>query len=229
MESALGEKKAILIVDDHPFFREGLKSLLARHPGFELVGEAVNGDDGLRKAKKLRPDLVVLDISLPDVSGIEVTRNICELLPETRVVILSMHSKIEYITKAFQAGATGYIVKESATEKLLECLEAVSKGGHFMDSSLHYKVVENVMKSREREAKLTDAGYNALTRREQEVMRLLAQGLSTKKIAEKLFISPKTVKNHRSNIMNKLDLHSTVELVRYAAKFGLIDVTAWQK
>lgn len=225
----MDEKKTILIVDDHPLFREGLKSLLARHPGFEVVREAGNGDDGLRKAKKFRPDLVVIDISLPDVSGIEVTRNIRELLPETRVVILSMHSKIDYITKAFQAGARGYIVKESTTEKLLECLEAVSKGEYFMDSSLHYKVLENVMKSREQEAKITDAGYNALTRREQEVMRLLAQGLSSKKIAEKLFISPKTVKNHRSNIMSKLDLHSTVELVRYAAKFGLIDVNAWQK
>ena len=225
----MDEKKTILIVDDHPFFREGLKSLLARHSEFELVGEAGSGDDGLRKAKRLRPDLVVIDISLPDGSGIEVTRNIRELLPETRVVILSMHSRIDYITKAFEAGATGYIVKESATEKLLECLEAVSKGEHFMDSSLHYKVVEKLMKSREQEAKITDAGYNALTRREQEVMRLLAQGLSSKKIAEKLFISPKTVKNHRSNIMNKLDLHSTVELVRYAAKFGLIDVTTWQK
>ena len=225
----MDEKKTILIVDDHPLFREGLKSLLIRHSEFELVGEAGDGDDGLRKAKRLRPDLVVMDISLPDVSGIEVTRNIRELLPETKVVILSMHSKIDYITNAFQAGARGYIVKESATERLLECLEAVSKGERFMDSSLHYKVVENVMKSREQEAKLTDTGYNALTRREQEVMRLLAQGLSSKKIAEKLFISPKTVKNHRSNIMSKLDLHSTVELVRYAAKFGLIDVNAWQK
>ena len=225
----MDEKKTVLIVDDHPFFREGLKSLLARHSEFEVIGEAGNCDEGLRKARELGPDLVVMDISLPNGSGIEVTRNIRELLPETRVVILSMHSKIDYITKAFQAGATGYIVKESATEKLLECLEAVSKGEHFMDSSLHYKVVENVMKSREQEAKLTDADYNALTRREQEVMRLLAQGLFTKKIAEKLFISPKTVKNHRSNIMSKLDLHSTVELVRYAAKFGLIDVNAWQK
>jgi len=225
----LGEKKTVLIVDDHPFFREGLKSLLARHSGFEVIGEAGDSDEGLRKAKELRPDLVVMDISLPDGSGIEVTRDIRGLLPETRVVILSMHSKIDYITKAFQAGATGYIVKESATEKLSECLEAVSKGKHFMDSSLHRKVVENVMKSREQEAKITDIGYNILTRREQQVMRLLADGLSTKEIAEKLFISPKTVKNHRSNIMSKLDLHSTVELVRYAAKFGLIDVTLWQK
>lgn len=224
-----GEKKTILIVDDHPFFREGLKSLLARHPGFEVIGEAGNGDEGLRKARELMPDLVVMDISLPDGSGIEVTRNIRGILHETRVVILSMHSKIDYITKAFQAGATGYIVKESATETLSECLEAVSKGERFMDSSLHHKVVENVMKSREQEAKITDAGYNILTRREQQVMRLLADGLPTNEIAEKLFISPKTVKNHRSNIMSKLDLHTTVELVRYAAKFGLIDVTLWQK
>jgi len=225
----LGEKKTILIVDGHPFFREGLKSLLARHSGFKVIGEARNGVEGLRKAKELRPDLVVMDISLPGGSGIEATRNIRGLLPETRVVVLSMHSKIDYITKAFRAGATGYIVKESATETLSECLEAVSRGEYFMDSSLHPKVVEDVMKCRQQEAKITDTGYNILTRREQQVMRLLAEGLSSKEIAEKLFISPKTVKNHRSNIMNKLDLHTTVELVRYAAKFGLIDVTLWQK
>ncbi len=225
----MDEKKTVLIVDDHPFFREGLKSLLARHSGFELIGEAGNGDEGLRKAKELRPDLVVMDISLPDGSGIEVTRNIRSLLPETRVVILSMHSKIHYITEAFRAGAAGYVVKESATEMLSECLEAASKGQCFMDSSIHHNVVENLRKCREQEAKITDTGYNILTRREQQVMRLLAEGLSTKKIAEKLFISPKTVKNHRSNIMSKLDLHTAIELVRYAARFGLIDINLWQK
>jgi DNA-binding NarL/FixJ family response regulator len=225
----LGEKKTVLIVDDHPFFREGLKSLLARHSGFELIGEAGNADEGLRKAKELSPDLVLMDISLPNGSGIEATRNILSLLPETRVVILSMHSKIHYITEAFRAGAAGYVVKESATEMLSECLEAVSKGQCFMDSSIHHNVLKNLMKSREQEPKITDTGYNILTRREQQVMRLLAEGLSTKKIAEKLFISPKTVKNHRSNIMSKLDLHTTIELVRYAARFGLIDMNLWQK
>ena len=225
----LDDEKTVLIVDDHPFFREGLKSLLARHSEFEVVGEAGNCDEGLRKAKELRPDLVVMDISLPDGSGIEVTRKIRALLPETGVAILTMHSDIDDITEAFHAGAAGYVVKESVTERLLECLEAVSKGECFMDPSIHHKVVEEVMTSWERESKITDAGYNALTPREQEVMRLLAQGLSTKEIAGKLFISMKTLRNHRSNIMRKLDLHSTIELVRHAAKFGLIDMNLWQK
>ena len=225
----MDEKKTILVVDDHPFFREGLKSLLARNAQFEIIGEAGSCDEGLRKAKELMPDLVVMDISLPDGSGIEATRTMRSLLPETRVVILSMHAKIDYITESFRAGATGYVVKESATEMLSKCLEAVSRGEYFMDPSLHHKVVENVMKSREQEAEITDIDYNILTPREQQVLRLLAEGLSTKKIAEQLFISPKTVKNHRSNIMSKLDLHSAIELVRYTAKSGLTDVNLWQK
>jgi DNA-binding NarL/FixJ family response regulator len=225
----MDEKKTILIVDDHPLFREGLKSLLAKESTYEVAGEAGSGEEGLRKAKEIRPDLVIMDIGLPDISGIEVTRKIREVLSETRVVILSMHLRIDYITKAFQEGATGYITKESATERLLECLESVSKGEYFMDPSLAHEVVENLMKLPEDEVRAADAGYDALTRREKEVMCLLAEGLSTKGIAEKLFISRKTVENYRSNILSKLDLTSTVELVRYAAKFGLIDVTHWKK
>ena len=222
-------KKTILIVDDHPFFREGVKSLLAKQSTYEVVGEAGNGKKGFRKAKELRPDLVIMDIGLPDISGIEVTRKIRELLPETRVVILSMHLKIDYIIKAFQAGATGYITKESATGRLLECLDSVSKGEYFMDPSLAHEVVANLMKSEEEQARSADAGYASLTRREREIMCLLADGLPTKEIAEKLFISRKTVENHRSNILSKLDLHSTVELVRYAARYGLIDVSSWEE
>jgi len=224
----VGKRKTVLIVDDHPLFREGLKSLLARHSGFEVIGEAGNGSEGLKKAKKLRPDLVIIDISLPDQSGIEVTSKIGSLLPETRVIVLSMHTKIDYITEAFRQGATGYVVKESATEKLMECLEVVSKGEYFIDSSLSHKVVKSLMELDERERKITDAGYNTLTPREQQVMRLIAEGRSTKQIAERLFISPKTVENHRSNIMGKLELHSTMELVRYAARLGLIDVDLWK-
>ena len=222
------KKKTVLIVDDHPLFREGLKSLIGRHSGFEVVGEAENGKQGIKKAKKLRPDLVVMDLSLPDQSGIDVTRRIRSMLPETRIMILSMHSKIDYITKAFQAGACGYVVKESATERLVECLKTISKGDYFLDTSLSHKVVKNLMKSGEKEAKITDAGYKTLTPREQQITRLLAEGISTKDIADQLFISPKTVENHRSNIMNKLDLHSTMELVRYAAKLGIIDVDLWK-
>ncbi len=222
------KRKTVLIVDDHPLFREGLKSLLARHSSFEVIGEAGNGNDGLKKAKKLMPDLVVMDISLPDQSGIEVTGKIRSLLPETRVIVLSMHTKIDYITEAFRQGATGYVVKESATEKLMECLEIVSKGEYFVDSSLSHRVVKSLLESDEKERKITDDGYNTLTPREQQVMRLLAEGHSTKQIAENLFISPKTVENHRSNIMSKLEVHTIMELVRYAARLGLIDVDLWK-
>jgi len=221
-------KKTVLIVDDHPLFREGLKSLISRNTRFEVVGEAGNGREGLRMAKKLKPDLVIVDISLPDKSGIDLTHDIRSLLPETRVMIVSMHSKIDYITEAFQAGATGYVVKESATDRLVQGLEAVSKGEYFLDTSLSHKVVNKLMEFPEKEAKITDARYETLTRREQQVMRLLAEGFSSKEIAEKLFISPKTVENHRTNIMSKLDLHSTMELVRYAVRLGLIDVDLWK-
>lgn len=224
----MGGKKTVLIVDDHPLFREGLKTLLTRHIGFELIGEAGTGVEGLTKARELRPDIVLMDISLPDENGIEVTRDIMRLLSGTRVVIISMHSKIDYITEAFKAGAKGYVAKESATERLIECLEAVSGDEYFIDSSLSHKVAESLMTSGGKETKIRDTGYEALTPREQQVMRLIAEGLPTKDIAEKLFISPKTVENHRANILSKLDLHGTMDLVRYAAKLGLIDVDLWK-
>lgn len=225
----MSEKKSILIVDDHPLFREGLKTIIERDSRFEVVGEAGNGRAGLQMTKNLKPDIIIVDISLPDQSGIQLTREIRSLLSETRILIVSMHSKIDYITEAFQAGATGYVVKESASERLLQGLESVAKGDYFLDSSVSHTVVETLMKSPLKEAKITDADYNMLTPREQEVMRFLAEGLSSKKIAKKLFISPKTVENHRANIMNKLDLHNTIELIRYAAKLGLIDVDLWKE
>ncbi len=221
--------KSILIIDDHPLFMEGLKAIIGRSNKFEVTGEAGNAHQGLRMAKKYKPDLVVVDISLPGTNGIQLTREIRDLLPETRIIIVSMHSKVDYIVEAFQAGATGYVVKESASEKLLKGLESVAKGEYFLDSAVSHQVVKALMKIPGKEAKITDADYGSLTPREQEIMRLLAEGLSAKEIAEKLFISPKTVENHRANIMNKLGLHSTMELVRYAAKLGLIDVDLWKE
>jgi DNA-binding NarL/FixJ family response regulator len=223
------KKKTILIIDDHPLFREGLKAIIGRDAHFEVVGEAGNGREGLRIAKELEPDLVLVDISLPDTSGIQLTREIRTLLPDTRILIVSMHSKIDYIAEAFQAGATGYVIKESASERLIKGLEYASRGDYFLDSSVSQQVVKRLMDSPAKDEKIKDAAYGNLTPREQEIMRLLAEGLSRKEIGEKLFISPKTVENHRTNIMNKLDLHSTIELIRYAARLGLIDVDLWKE
>jgi len=221
-------KKTILIIDDHPLFREGLKAIIERDNRFEVVGEAGNGREGLRLVKELKPDLALVDMSLPDQSGIQLTRELKNASLKTCIMMITMHSKVDYIVKAFQAGATGYVVKESASERLLQGMDTVLKGEYFMDSSVSHKVVKKLMQFPEKGAKITDASYDTLTSREQEIMVLLAEGLPSKKIAEKLFISPKTVENHRTNIFRKLNLHSTIELIRYAARLGIIDVDLWK-
>lgn len=225
----MDQKKSILIVDDHPLFREGLKVIIERDAEFEVVGEAGSGRQALRMARELKPDLAVVDISLPDRSGIQLTGEIRSLLPETQILVISMHSKIDYITEAFQAGAAGYMVKESASAKLIEGLGSVAKGEYFLDGSLSQEVVKRLKTLPEKETTITGTRYRSLTSREQGILRLLAEGLSSKEIAEKLFISPKTVENHRARIMRKLDLHSAMELVRYAARLGLIDLDLWKQ
>ena len=200
------QKKTILIVDDHTLFREGLRSIIERGPGYEVIGEAGNSREGLQMVEKYKPDLVLLDISLPDRSGFELTRDIVKLSTKTRIMIVSMHSKTDYIVRAFQAGATGYVIKESAAAKLLQGIGSVLKGDYFMDAAVSQKVVEKLAEIKEKKVKVTDTSYDTLTPREQEVMILVAEGLSTKQISERLYISPKTVENHRSRIMQKLDL-----------------------
>ncbi len=222
-------RKTILIVDDHPLIREGLKSILDTVTVYEVVGQAGKARDAIQMVKKLKPDLVLLDMVLPDKSGIEVSREIRSISPPTRIMIISMHSKVEYIVKAFEAGATGYMTKESATARLLPGIEHVLNGEYFMDGSVSHSVVEKLMQTPEKEMKITDTAYETLTPREQEVMVSLAEGYSAKETAARLFISPKTVENHRTNIMNKLELHSSLELVRYAARLGLVDVDLWKE
>ncbi|HPA14423.1 MAG TPA: response regulator transcription factor [Desulfobacterales bacterium] len=224
----MAEKKSILLIDDHPLFREGLKSIIGRDGRFNVVGEAENGRHALKMVRNLKPDLIVVDISLPDVNGIQLTREIRKIFSEAKILIVSMHSKIDYIAEAFQVGAMGYVVKESATEGLLQALRSVAKGEYYLDSSVSPQVIRNLMKLPVKEARITDSDYGSLTVREQEVMRMLAEGVPSKEIADKLFISPKTVENHRANIMKKLNLHSTMDLVRYAIKLGLIDVDLWK-
>ena len=222
------DKKTLLIVDDHALFRDGLRAIIQGSPRYEVTGEAGSGKAALAAAKKLKPDLALVDISLPDQSGLELINGIKRVSPRTKVMIVSMHSKIDYIAKAFQAGAKGYIVKDSASDKLLQGIDHVLKGDYFMDTSVSQEVVKRLMGLQTKEIKITNAAYESLTPREQEVMVLVAEGFSSSDIGEKLFISVKTVENHRSSIMKKLDIHSVIEIVRYAAKLGLIDIDAWK-
>jgi len=224
----MAPKVHILLIDDHPLFREGIKSIIARNIRYEVVGEAGTAGQGLQLARELKPDLILIDLSLPDQSGIELIRDIYHFSPIIRLMVVSMHSKIDYIVKAFQSGATGYLVKESASEMLLQGIDHVLKGDYYMDPSIAHQVVKKLAALPPKNAVVNPSGYDALTLREQEVLVMLAEGLSSKQIADKLFISPKTAENHRSSIMRKLELHSAIELARYAARIGLIDIDLWK-
>jgi len=225
----VSQKKRVIIIDDHPLFREGLKAIIKSNTKYEVVGEAGSGRQGLQLVRQLKPDMALVDVSLPDQSGIELIRDILKVSTNTRIMIVSMHSKIDYIVRSFQVGATGYLVKESAADMLLEGMDHVLKGNYFMDTSVSQQVVKKLVGLPAKAAVATGSDYDSLTPREQEVMVLMAEGLSVKQVADKLFISPKTAENHRSNIMRKLNLHSNIELIRYAAKLGLIDVDLWKE
>lgn len=222
-------KTTIIIIDDHPLFREGLKAIIAQDRRFEIVGEAGTVREGLLMVEKMKPRVALVDISLPDETGMQLTRRIRGLSPKTRILIISMHSKIDYIVEAFQAGATGYVVKESAAERLIQGIDAVSAGEYFLDSLISHEVVSKLIGDPVKKARTADSEYDSLTPREQEVMRMLAEGTSVADISEHLCVARKTVENHRANIMKKLGVHTAMELFRYAARLGLVDLDIWKE
>lgn len=217
----------LMIVDDHPLFREGLKAIINRDKNHTVIAEAGNGKDGIRLAKEHQPDIMLVDVSMPGKNGIQMIRELKEALPKTGFIIISMHSEPDYIVEAFRAGATGYMIKESAASSLIKGLETVAKGEMFLDISLSQEVVFKLLQAKESHARGNHDPYSTLTAREQEILRMLAEGMTTKEVAQKLYISPKTVENHRTNLMKKLGLQNSVELIRYAARLGLIDLDTW--
>nr|HID58052.1 response regulator transcription factor [Desulfobacterales bacterium] len=224
MKSNLIDKKTILLVDDHTLFRKGLRVLLKESPIFVVVGEAGTVCEASKKAHELKPDLVLMDIALPDRSGIEGARIILSQVPSVKVVVISMYSKLDFVIKALQAGGVGYLVKDTTPDMLLEALTTVIRGHYYFDHTILDEIVQFLLEHGQEEKSISDEKYERLTPREQEIMRLVAQGLSTKQIASKLFISPKTVENHRTKIMEKLQLDNLISLVKYAAKLGIIDI-----
>jgi DNA-binding NarL/FixJ family response regulator len=224
----MAAKKTLLIVDDHTLFREGLKTIISRNPAYEVVGETGRGETAILMAKSLRPNLILVDISCRTRAASSSPFS-CAEPAQTFIMMVTMHSKVDYIVKAFQAGATGFVTKDSAPERLLQAIDVVLKGEYFMDSAVSQKVVQRLAGVKADHRSMTDAGYETLTPREQEILALLAEGQALKSISERLFISPKTVENHRTSIMRKLGVHSTFELIRYAAKVGIIDIDLWKE
>ncbi len=219
-------KVSFLVIDDHPMLREGLKFILQRDERFDVLAEASTGKEGIEKTKEYKPDMILLDISLPDANGIKLIPKLKAVHPDVQIIMVSMHSRHEHITEALKTGAVGYVVKESASENLITGIDNVINGGYCLDSSVMPLVVEGLKAPQEKPSDKAEE-FKSLTPREQEVMRLIAEGHPSRIIAEKLFISPKTAENHRANLMRKLNLNSNIDLIRYAAKAGLIDLEMW--
>jgi two-component system response regulator NreC len=209
----------LLLVDDHAVVRTGLRMLLENEADIEIVGEAGTGQAALQMVERLHPDMVVMDIGLPDMTGIEVTRQVKQQWPQVAIVALTIHEDEEYFFQMLQAGANGYVPKRAAPEELLTALRTAADGGVYLYPSLARLLVRDYL-SGDREA--APAAINGLTDREQEVLAHLAEGASNQEIADTLNISPKTVARHRENLMRKLNLHSRSELVKYAIRKGII-------
>ena len=212
-------KLRILLADDHALIREGLKALINAQADMEVVGEAGDGLAAYKAAKELQPDLIVMDVSMPEMNGAKATERLKQELPDTKVLALTVHEDNGYLRQLMKAGASGYVLKRAAAEDLIHAIRAIAGGGVYIDPAMMSKV----MGSSTRKRSLNDAlNNNTLSERETEVLRLIALGYSNKEIAAQLEISIKTVETYKSRLMEKLDLHSRVDIVRYALQQGLM-------
>jgi len=221
MNAARSRKQIkVLLVDDHAILREGVHALLAREPDILVVGEAADGQEALEQVPRLKPDVVIMDIVMPRMNGLEATRLITERHPESRVLILSMYDDHEYVVQIIQAGASGYVLKRVVTEDLVRAIREVYAGESFLYPPIAAKLIGDYLRVTRSER--GDGPGEPLTAREREVLKLIADGHTNQEIAEQLGLSRKTVDSHRANAMRKLDLHDVTELVKYALRTGMI-------
>lgn len=210
----------ILLADDHAVMRTGLRLILERQPDFSVIGEAADGRQAVALALQNHPDVIVMDVTMPNLNGIEATRQICAALPQTGVVMLSMHSDEAYVLRALKAGARGYLLKESAESDLIAAIRAVKAGKAFFSPAVSRMLVEDYV--RQLQDREIEDSYDLLTTREREILQLIAEGRSNKEIANILNLSLYTVETHRGNLMEKLNLHTVPELILYAVRKGVI-------
>lgn len=213
-------KIRVLLADDHAVVRTGLRALLNAEPGMEIVGEAGNGREAIGMCEKLMPDIVLMDITMPEIDGLEATRVIQKCCPEARVLVLTIHDNEAYLFEILEAGASGYIVKTAANADLIGAIYAVSRGEAFLSPSAARMVIKQYL---QQSGRIDQQGHEKLTSREKEVLRLLAEGFTNQQIADDLTISVKTVETHRAHVLEKLELRTRADLVRYARIQGLMD------
>ena len=212
----------IILADDHTIVRQGLAKLLEGEPDFQVVGEAENGREAVSKVEELRPDVVIMDISMPMLNGIEATRQIKKIMPQTKVIILSMHCHDRYIRELFSLVASGYLLKDSSGGDIVKAIQAAMDGDTYMSPSVSRLVIEDYVSTQKKSFR--EDLYCSLSNREREVFQMVAEGLSTREISEILFISPSTVKTHRSKIMEKLRIENISQLVQFAIRIGIVDL-----
>jgi DNA-binding NarL/FixJ family response regulator len=208
----------ILLADDHKIIRDGLRSLLEKEPDLEVIAEAGDGTTTVKLARKLKPEVVIMDITMPDLNGIEATRQIMAELPNVKVIALSMHSDRRFVVGMLKAGASGYLLKDCAFDELIHTVHTVVKNRTYLSPRITNIVVDDYL----RQVSTTNSSViSVLTAREREVLQLLAEGKTTRQIADHLYLSVKTIETHRRQIMDKLDIHSIAELTKYALREGL--------